>query len=307
MGPGQNLIGHSSKDKATARNAPIMEQVSPVLVGFLLYAAHFNVLPPPILRAGSPSPASISLLCSNMLPRAGDRLGRIPPWASRWLGYRASPPAPLSPYLVYFWSFIAAFCGLSVLQAIFNYSDYFKSRHVPGIIASYVRPILRVAFGLSDLSLCPQGASAVLVYGAPQAPLAQPRAVLGGHFLSALIGICITKLFSLMPSDAKFESLRWLAASLSTSIAIVVMQVTDTTHPPAGATALLPAVDADIWNLSWYYLPVVLLSSVMVLAVALLINNIQRAYPVYWIAPTPPSKVQQQPSESPKTPPFPQP
>ncbi|EKG19788.1 HPP domain-containing protein [Macrophomina phaseolina MS6] len=223
-----------------------------------------------------------------MLPRAGDRLGRIPPWASRWLGYRASPPAPLSPYLVYFWSFIAAFCGLSVLQAIFNYSDYFKSRHVPGIIASY-------------------GASAVLVYGAPQAPLAQPRAVLGGHFLSALIGICITKLFSLMPSDAKFESLRWLAASLSTSIAIVVMQVTDTTHPPAGATALLPAVDADIWNLSWYYLPVVLLSSVMVLAVALLINNIQRAYPVYWIAPTPPSKVQQQPSESPKTPPFPQP
>ncbi|XDG05530.1 hypothetical protein ABKA04_005145 [Annulohypoxylon sp. FPYF3050] len=199
------------------------------------------------------------------------RLGRLPVWINRWLGFRQAPPRPLPQYANYLWSFIAAFCGLSVLQAIFNYSDYFTSRHVPGIIASY-------------------GASAVLVYGMPQAPLAQPRALLGGHFLSALVGICITKLFSLIPSSTKFDSLRWLAASLSTAIAIVVMQVTDTTHPPAGATALLPAVDMDIWNLSWYFLPVVLLSSTMVLAVALLLNNIQRVYPTFWINPAPPKK-----------------
>lgn len=133
-----------------------------------------------------------------------------------------------------------------------------------------------------------QGASAVLVFGAIESPLAQPRALVFGHFFSALIGVCITKLFSLMPDQARFESLRWLAASLSTAIAIVVMQLTGTTHPPAGATALLPATSQEIWRLSWYYLPVVLLSSVMLLVCALLFNNLHRRYPVFWIAPAPP-------------------
>lgn len=91
-----------------------------------------------------------------------------------------------------------------------------------------------------------------------------------------------------MPDQARFESLRWLAASLSTAIAIVVMQLTATTHPPAGATALLPAVDEQIWRLSWYFLPVVLLSSMLLLVCALLFNNLHRRYPVFWIAPTPP-------------------
>ena len=63
------------------------------------------------------------------------------------------------------------------------------------------------------------------------------------------------------------------------------MQITKTTHPPAGATALLVAVDRDIYELSWYYLPVVLLSSTLVLVTALIFNNIQRRYPVFWIKP----------------------
>jgi len=128
----------------------------------------------------------------------------------------------------------------------------------------------------------------VLVFGAIESPLAQPRALIFGHFFSALTGLCVTKLFSLMPDQARFESLRWLAASLSSAIAIVVMQLTGTTHPPAGATALLPATDEGIWKLSWYYLPVVLLSSTMLMCVALLLNNLQRRYPVFWIAPSPP-------------------
>ena len=35
------------------------------------------------------------------------------------------------------------------------------------------------------------GASAVLVYGAPQAPFSQPRNLIGGHCLSALIGVTV--------------------------------------------------------------------------------------------------------------------
>ena len=141
---------------------------------------------------------------------------------------------------------------------------------------------------LDRLTHINQGASAVLVFGAIESPLAQPRALVFGHFFSALTGLCVTKLFSLMPDKARFESLRWLAASLSTAIAIVVMQLTGTTHPPAGATALLPATNEEIWRLSWYYLPVVLLSSTMLFVCALLLNNLHRRYPAFWIAPTPP-------------------
>lgn len=104
-----------------------------------------------------------------------------------------------------------------------------------------------------------------------------------------------------MPDQERFNSLRWLAASLSSAVAIVVMQITQTTHPPAGATALLPAVDDAIWELSWYYLPVVLLSSVIIVAVALLLNNIQRRYPTFWIEPNKPAPAAPAPVSPPDT------
>ncbi|KZT73752.1 hypothetical protein DAEQUDRAFT_721207 [Daedalea quercina L-15889] len=200
-----------------------------------------------------------------------------PAWLTRWVGHRTAPPPVRSRYIVWLWSFIGAFCGLSILQALFGHAQYFVHRGVPSLIASY-------------------GASAVLCYGAVEAPFSQPRALIGGHFLSALLGLCITKLFAL---SAHFASLRWLAASLSTAVAIVVMQATGTTHPPAGATALLPAIDADVWAMGWYYLPVVLLSSTMTLATALLINNIQRRYPVFWIAPVVPAPAKVMPAATP--------
>jgi hypothetical protein len=71
-------------------------------------------------------------------PMAASRLSRLPRWISHWLGYRPETPTPLPTWQIAAWSFIAAFCGLSVVQGIFNYSDYFKERNVPGIIASYV-------------------------------------------------------------------------------------------------------------------------------------------------------------------------
>lgn len=196
-----------------------------------------------------------------------NRLSHLPTFISHWLGYRAGPPVKRPNYVVWFWSFVGAFGGLSILQAVFGHAQYFINRKVPSIIASY-------------------GASAVLCYGAIEAPLAQPRALIGGHFISALIGLCITKLFAM---SSHWESLRWLAGSLATSIAIVVMQMTATTHPPAGATALLAAVNDEVFEIGWYYLPVILLSSTLILAVALLINNIQRRYPVYWIEPAAPA------------------
>ncbi|EGN93074.1 hypothetical protein SERLA73DRAFT_146259 [Serpula lacrymans var. lacrymans S7.3] len=194
------------------------------------------------------------------------RLARWPSWASRWLGYRSSPPPVHSKYIVWMWTLIGAFCGISVIQAVFSNANYFLERGVPSIVASY-------------------GASAVLIYGVIEAPLAQPRALVGGHFIGALVGVCITKLFRLLPTEARYQQLQWLAGSLSCATATVAMQMTSTVHPPAGATALLAAVNQETLELGWYYLPVVLLSSALALAVALLVNNIQRRYPVFWIEP----------------------
>ncbi|KAJ3506943.1 hypothetical protein NLJ89_g6578 [Agrocybe chaxingu] len=207
------------------------------------------------------------------------RLARLPTPVSRWLGYRDVPPPKQPDYIVWIWSFVGAFLGISLIQAVFQQAHYFVERGVPSIVASY-------------------GASAVLIYGAVDVPLAQPRALVGGHFLGALTGICITKLFHLLPTEQRFHDLLWLAGSLSCATSIVLMQITGTVHPPAGATALLAAVNTEIRDMGWYYLPVILLTSSLALVVALITNNVQRRYPVFWFQPTMPPKTTSPPASS---------
>jgi hypothetical protein len=96
---------------------------------------------------------------------------------------------------------------------------------------------------------------------------------------SAIIGVGITKLFRLSPD---FENLRWVAGALSVGVASAVMGLTKTTHPPAGATALLAATTPDITELGWLLVPLILLGSVLLIAVGCVTNNIQRQFPMYW-------------------------
>lgn len=103
-----------------------------------------------------------------------------------------------------------------------------------------------------------------------------------GHILSAIVGVGITKLFKL---NVNFENLRWLAGALACGLASAVMTVTKSVYPPAGATALLAAVDPQVEHLGWYLLPLVLLSATLTLITSLVINNIQRQYPTYWWTP----------------------
>lgn len=63
------------------------------------------------------------------------------------------------------------------------------------------------------------------------------------------------------------------------------MTLTKTIHPPAGATALLAAVDPQVEQLGWYLLPLVLLCAALIVVTSLLLNNIQRQYPTYWWTP----------------------
>ncbi|MGB0845292.1 MAG: HPP family protein [Thiolinea sp.] len=121
------------------------------------------------------------------------------------------------------------------------------------------------------------GATAVLLYGAPAAPFSQPRYVLGGHIISALVGVTV---FKLLPEPV------WLASALAVSSAIMLMYLTMTTHPPGGATALIAVIGSEkVHQLGyWYVLEPVLEGVVLLLVIALLINNLSphRKYPNYW-------------------------
>src|SRR6516162_5591205 len=74
------------------------------------------------------------------------------------------------------------------------------------------------------LLIVPFTTSIVLVMAAPDSMQAQPRSIVGGHILSVLCGLCILFLFGNDP---------WLAP-LAVGLSIMVMQLTDTLHPPAG-------------------------------------------------------------------------
>lgn len=66
-------------------------------------------------------------------------LTRLPTWLTHWFGVRSEALPKRALYVSYIWAFVGAFCGLSVLQAIFGQARYFIDRGVPEIIASYVR------------------------------------------------------------------------------------------------------------------------------------------------------------------------
>jgi CBS-domain-containing membrane protein len=157
------------------------------------------------------------------------------------------------------------------------------------ILWSWVGGLIGIAFiGLLDEHFCsgtelvliiaPFGASAVLVFGATKSPLAQPRNLLGGHILSAVIGVSA---YRILPDHI------WLAAAVAVATAIAVMHATKTLHPPGGATALIAVIGGEkIHGLGYFYalVPVAAGAAIM-LAVALLVNNIPntRRYPEFWL------------------------
>ncbi|GAB7078434.1 HPP family protein [Megalodesulfovibrio paquesii] len=121
------------------------------------------------------------------------------------------------------------------------------------------------------------GATAVLVYAAFRSPLAQPRNVLGGHVLSAVVGVLVQQQLDAVP---------WLAAAMAVSLAIALMHVTKTLHPPGGATALIAVIGGpSVHRLGlWFALYPVGLGAVVLLGIALAVNNIPRSrrYPEFW-------------------------
>ncbi|MFL9826970.1 HPP family protein [Rhodoplanes sp. SY1] len=99
---------------------------------------------------------------------------------------------------------------------------------------------LFAAFGSFPLFAVPFATSIVLVMGSPEAEPAQPRALIGGHLVSTLVGLLVLAITGPGP---------W-AAALAVGLSIVAMQLTRTFHPPAGIDPLLVVAN----GLPWTYL-----------------------------------------------------
>ena len=122
--------------------------------------------------------------------------------------------------------------------------------------------------------IAPLGASAVLVFGLPASPLAQPWAVVAGNTLSALVGITCA---SLIPDPV-------LAGGAAVALAIALMVSLRCLHPPGGAAALLMVV-TQTTSLQFALFPV-LLNSVLLVLMGVLYNSLTgRSYPRAQVAP----------------------
>jgi len=84
----------------------------------------------------------------------------------------------------------------------------------------------------------PFATSIVLVLGSPEVEAAQPRALIGGHLISTVVGLVVLYLAGPTP---------W-AAALAVGLAMVAMHATRTFHPPAGIDPLLVVVNAMPWT-----------------------------------------------------------
>lgn len=108
------------------------------------------------------------------------------------------------------------------------------------------------------------GASAVLLFAVPHGPLSQPWALVGGHTISAVIGVtCARFVPDLIP-----------AAGLAVGLAILAMHITRSIHPPGGATALAAVVGGpQVAALGYeYVLTPVLLNVTVIFVVAIAFN-----------------------------------
>lgn len=164
---------------------------------------------------------------------------------------------PRAPNHEVLWSAIGAFLGILAVHEIAHFKQ-FNLQDTLFLVGSF-------------------GASAILIYGVPKSPYAQPRNLLLGHTLSAAVGVSCALLLSRFPG---------IAAALAVSLAVIVMHLTNSIHPPGGATALIAVSGSEkIQQMHfWYVLSPIFTGALVMLVVALLINNLSpnRRYPEFW-------------------------
>jgi CBS-domain-containing membrane protein len=135
--------------------------------------------------------------------------------------------------------------------------------------------LLLVAVGVllhQPLLIPPLAASAALVHGAPGLPISQPRNLVGGQLMSALIGFATL---------AVTGSTAW-GAAVAAGLSLGAMMLTHLSHSPAAATAVIVVLQAPH---PVPFLPLLLLATGLLVLIGLLPGRIGRhpvRYPLSW-------------------------
>ncbi|WP_269618658.1 HPP family protein [Zhongshania sp. BJYM1] len=120
------------------------------------------------------------------------------------------------------------------------------------------------------------GASAVLIFAVPHGALSQPWPVIGGHLISACIGVFCQQH---IPNTH-------IAAASAVGLSIMAMYYLRCLHPPGGATALFAVVGgSSIFSLAYRYAAFPVMLNVLSLVFCGVLFNALfrwRRYPSYW-------------------------
>lgn len=168
---------------------------------------------------------------------------------------------------------------LTFLGIEFNFSN--QNEKIISAIGSFIGMLLvmgisgyLIGFEGSTFLVASIGASAVLLFAVPHGPLSQPWPLVGGHVISAMIGV----------SCYKFIPFLFLAAPLSVALALAAMYYLRCIHPPGGATALTAVIGGNsIHALGYLYVIIPILLNVVIIFVTAVFINYWfpwRRYPV---------------------------
>ena len=113
------------------------------------------------------------------------------------------------------------------------------------------------------------GSTMVLLYGYPESPFAQPKNIILGHFLTALIGIIFLN-FVPLPI--------FLNIPVAVGFGVMFMILLKVTHPPAGGNPIIVIIGSVSFD---YLLTPVLVGSIIVVMFGVIINKFlfKKEYP----------------------------
>lgn len=144
-----------------------------------------------------------------------------------------------------------------------------------GILLVFYSSAYFVTGTATYLVVASMGASAVLLFAVPHGRLSQPWALIGGHLVSAIVGVSCAKL---IPDI-------FISASAAVGIAVAAMYYFHCIHPPGGATALSAVVGGSaVHDLGYQFiLTPVLINVIAIISVAICFNYLfkWRRYPAY--------------------------
>jgi len=119
--------------------------------------------------------------------------------------------------------------------------------------------------------MAPFGATMVILFGLPDSPLAQPRNIVFGHLLTSFIGLAVLSLLGVSA---------W-SMGLAVGLAVALMLVTKTTHPPAGANPILIMLTGQTWG---FLLSPVATGTLFIVLIGVIYHRgiCRRDYPLRW-------------------------